>query len=77
MKIVEHREGIRAAVLTKALECYPDQTARPVRAFPQLDKLSSGLGTTQLQLVFILFQCGSLGEMKSNLIYFTKCKYPS
>ena len=35
-------EDTRAAVLTKALENYPDQSARPVWTNPQLDKLSQG-----------------------------------
>ena len=35
-------EDIRAAVLAKSLEQYPDQTARPVWVHPQLDKLSQG-----------------------------------
>ena len=39
-KITIWLEDIRAAVLSKALEQYPDQTARPVWVHPQLDKLS-------------------------------------
>lgn len=39
-KVVQQREEIRAAVLNQALQHYPDQTARPVWAFPQLDKIS-------------------------------------
>ena len=35
-------EDTRAAVLKKALEDYPDQSARPVWVHPQLDKLSQG-----------------------------------
>ena len=35
-------EDTRARVLTKALEQYPDQKARPVWVHPQLDKLSQG-----------------------------------
>ena len=35
-------EDTRAAVLEKALEDYPDQSARPVWVHPQLDKLSQG-----------------------------------
>ena len=35
-------EDTRAAVLEKALEMYPDQSARPVWVHPQLDKLSQG-----------------------------------
>ena len=35
-------EDTRAAVLAKALEHHPDQTARPVWVHPQLDKLSQG-----------------------------------
>ena len=35
-------EDTRAAVLVRALELYPDQTARPVWVHPQLDKLSQG-----------------------------------
>ena len=41
-KITIWLEDVRAAVLTKALEQYPDQTARPVWVHPQLDKLSQG-----------------------------------
>ena len=35
-------EDIRARVLTKALEQFPDQKAMPVWVHPQLDKLSQG-----------------------------------
>ena len=35
-------EDTRAAVLKKALESFPDQSARPVWVNPQLDKLSQG-----------------------------------
>ena len=35
-------EDTRAAVLVKAFEQYPDQSARPVWVHPQLDKLSQG-----------------------------------
>ena len=41
-KITIWLEDIRSAVLMKALEQYPDQTARPVWVHPQLDKLSQG-----------------------------------
>ena len=37
---VQQREELRAAVLTLALQQYPDQTARPVWVYPQFDKLS-------------------------------------
>ena len=40
-KVVEQREKMRGSVLGKALELHPDQLARPVLAWPQLDKLSS------------------------------------
>ena len=40
-KLVEQREKLRGAVLGKALELYPDQQARPVMVWPQMDKLSS------------------------------------
>ena len=40
-KLVEQREKLRGAVLGKALELHPDQHARPVLVWPQLDKLSS------------------------------------
>ena len=40
-KVVEQKEGLCAAVLSKALELHPDQLARPVWIFPQLDKMSS------------------------------------
>jgi hypothetical protein len=41
-EITTWMEDTRAAVLTKALEDYPDQSARPVWVNPQLDKLSQG-----------------------------------
>ena len=41
-KITTWLEDMRAATLTKALEDYPDQSARPVWVHPQLDKLSQG-----------------------------------
>lgn len=34
-KIVEQRERIRGSVLSKVLEFYPDQSARPVWVWPQ------------------------------------------
>ena len=40
-RIVEQRETLRGSALTKALEIYDDQTARPVLVWPQRDKLSS------------------------------------
>ena len=39
--LVQQRERLRAAVLSRALELYPDQTARPVWVYPQFDKLSA------------------------------------
>ena len=39
--IVQQREKLRGAVLSQALQQYPDQTARPVWVFPQFDKLSA------------------------------------
>ena len=41
-KVTIWLEDTRAAVLVRALEQYPDQTARPVWVHPQLDKLSQG-----------------------------------
>ena len=41
-KITTWLEDTRARVLTRALEQYPDQKARPVWVHPQLDKLSQG-----------------------------------
>ena len=41
-KVTIWLEDTRAAVLTKALEQHPDQTARPVWVHPQMDKLSQG-----------------------------------
>ena len=41
-KVTIWLEDSRAAVLAKALELYPDQTARPVWVHPQLGKLSQG-----------------------------------
>ena len=38
--LTEEREKLRRKVLTRALELHPDQTARPVCAIPQFDKLS-------------------------------------
>ena len=40
-KVVEQREKLRGLVLGKALKQHPDQQARPVLVWPQLDKLSS------------------------------------
>ena len=40
-KVVEQREKLRGSVLSKALTQYPDQQARPVMVWPQMDKLSS------------------------------------
>ena len=40
-KVVEQREKLRGAVLSKALENHPDRHARPVMVWPQMDKLSS------------------------------------
>ena len=38
--VTQQRERLRARVLYKALSDHPDQTARPVWAFPQFDKMS-------------------------------------
>ena len=35
------REVLRGSVLTKALELYPNKAARPVKVWPQMDKLST------------------------------------
>ena len=40
--ITTHLEDSRFRVLKRALELHPDQSARPVWAHPQLDKLSQG-----------------------------------
>ena len=40
-RILEQRETLRGAALTKFLESYPNQAARPVKVWPQLDKLST------------------------------------
>ena len=40
-RVLEQRECLRGSVLSKALEIYPDKTARPVKVWPQLDKLST------------------------------------
>ena len=37
----EHRETLRGLVISKALELHPNQAARPVKVWPQLDKLST------------------------------------
>ena len=38
--VTQQREKLRARVLKKALALHADQTARPVWAFPQFDKMS-------------------------------------
>ena len=38
--VTQQRESLRARVLYRALSLHPDQTARPVWAFPQYDKMS-------------------------------------
>ena len=38
--VTQQGELLKGKVLTKALSEYPDQTARPVWAFPQFDKMS-------------------------------------
>ena len=40
-QLVEQIEKLREAVLGKALELYPDQQARPVIVWPQMDNLSA------------------------------------
>ena len=40
-RVVGQRKKLRGSVIGKALELHPDQLARPVLAWPQLDKLSS------------------------------------
>ena len=40
-KVTEQREKLRGSVIGEALKRYPDQKARPVLVWPQLDKLSS------------------------------------
>ena len=40
-KVVEERDNLRGAVLVKALDNYPDRQARPVMAWPHMDKLST------------------------------------
>ena len=39
-RITEEKEKLRREVLSRALEMYPVQTARPVWTIPQFDKLS-------------------------------------
>ena len=39
--VTEQREEMREAVLAEALRRYEDQAARPARAYPQFDKLST------------------------------------
>ena len=39
--VTEQREELREAVLAEALRRYEDQAARPARAYPQFDKLST------------------------------------
>jgi hypothetical protein len=39
-RVTGYLEEQRAAVMCRALQLHPDQTARPVWAFPQLDRLS-------------------------------------
>ena len=40
-KVTEQREKLRGSVIGEALKKHPDQNARPVLVWPQLDKLSS------------------------------------
>ena len=40
-KVTEQREKLRGSVIGEALKKHPDQKARPVLVWPQLDKLSS------------------------------------
>ena len=40
-RVVEQRETLRGLALTKALESHPNQSARPVLVWPQMDKLST------------------------------------
>ena len=40
-RLLEQMKMLKGAVLTKALENYPNQAARPVKVWPQMDKLSS------------------------------------
>ena len=40
-EVTEQREELREAMLAKALKQHNDQAARPVRTYPQLDKLST------------------------------------
>ena len=39
--IMEQREATRGQILQRALELHPNQQARPVLVWPQLDKLSN------------------------------------
>lgn len=39
--LTKQREELKEAVMREALERYPDVSARPVRAYPQFDKLST------------------------------------
>ena len=39
--VTKEREELKEAVLREALVRHPDQSARPVRAYPQFDKLST------------------------------------
>ena len=39
--VMEKREETKGRVLKRALETHPDQSARPVLVWPQLDKLST------------------------------------
>ena len=40
-RILEQMEMLKGSVLTKALQHHPNQMARPVKVWPQIDKLSS------------------------------------
>ena len=57
-KVVEQREKLRGAVLSKALENYPDRQDRPVMVWPQMDNLSLAwlLSRTSHRTVFIDIQ---------------------
>ena len=46
--VTKEREELKEAVLREALVRHPDQSARPVRAYPQFDKLSTAWKLSKL-----------------------------
>ena len=64
-RVLEQRETLRGLVLTKALETYPNQAARPVLVWPQLDKLATS---------WLLSLPGPHSGLESNIFSEAVCK---